>query len=120
MQGSREQLAIAEFANALLVIPKTLTLNAAKDAIELTARLRALHNAAQQDSAQAALRWYGLRSMISLSLSLTVSMSLSVSLSLPGLCLCLSFSSAHSEGTALIWSTALCATTRRRGWLSRP
>jgi T-complex protein 1 subunit alpha len=31
-QGSREQLAIAEFASALLVIPKTLAVNAAKDA----------------------------------------------------------------------------------------
>jgi chaperonin GroEL (HSP60 family) len=28
--GSREQLAIAEFADALLVIPKTLAVNAAK------------------------------------------------------------------------------------------
>ncbi|KAJ1967770.1 chaperonin-containing T-complex alpha subunit Cct1 [Dispira parvispora] len=45
--GSREQLAIAEFANALLVIPKTLAVNAAKDSIELVAKLRAYHNAAQ-------------------------------------------------------------------------
>ena len=30
--GSREQLAIGEFANAMLVIPKTLAVNAAKDA----------------------------------------------------------------------------------------
>ncbi len=30
--GSREQLAIAEFASALLVLPKTLAVNAAKDA----------------------------------------------------------------------------------------
>ena len=30
--GSREQLAIGEFANAALVIPKTLAVNAAKDA----------------------------------------------------------------------------------------
>jgi T-complex protein 1 subunit alpha len=28
--GSREQLAIAEFASAMLVIPKTLAVNAAK------------------------------------------------------------------------------------------
>ena len=33
--GSREQLAIGEFANALLVLPKTLAVNAAKDATEL-------------------------------------------------------------------------------------
>lgn len=47
--GSREQLAIAEFAEALLVIPKTLAVNAAKDATELVAKLRAHHNAAQTD-----------------------------------------------------------------------
>ena len=39
----REQLAIAEFADALLVIPKTLAVNAAKDAIDLVAQLRAKH-----------------------------------------------------------------------------
>jgi hypothetical protein len=33
--GCREQLAIAEAADALLVIPKTLAVNAAKDATEL-------------------------------------------------------------------------------------
>lgn len=33
--GSREQLAIGEFATALLVLPKTLAVNAAKDATEL-------------------------------------------------------------------------------------
>lgn len=47
MQGSREQLAIAEFANALLIIPKTLAVNAAKDSTDLVAKLRAYHNAAQ-------------------------------------------------------------------------
>lgn len=36
--GSREQLAIGEFANALLVLPKTLAVNAAKDATELVRR----------------------------------------------------------------------------------
>jgi hypothetical protein len=45
--GSREQLAIAEFADALLIIPKTLAVNAAKDATELVARLRAFHYTAQ-------------------------------------------------------------------------
>ncbi|KAE9463059.1 hypothetical protein C3L33_05033, partial [Rhododendron williamsianum] len=33
--GSREQLAIAEFAESLLIIPKVLAVNAAKDATEL-------------------------------------------------------------------------------------
>merc|ERR1719161_50630 len=47
--GSREQLAISEFSQALLVIPKTLAMNAAKDAIELCGRLTAIHNASQSD-----------------------------------------------------------------------
>ena len=67
VQGSREQLAIAEFANALLVIPKTLAVNAAQDATELTARLRALHNTAQQQTQQAALRWSGLHFTLDIS-----------------------------------------------------
>jgi len=46
-QASREQLAIAEFADALLVIPKTLAVNAAKDSTELVGTLRAAHAAAQ-------------------------------------------------------------------------
>ncbi|XP_057827437.2 T-complex protein 1 subunit alpha isoform X2 [Cryptomeria japonica] len=45
--GSREQLAIAEFAEALLIIPKVLAVNAAKDATELVAKLRAYHHSAQ-------------------------------------------------------------------------
>ncbi|KAF9036593.1 chaperonin Cpn60/TCP-1 family [Panaeolus papilionaceus] len=44
---SREQLPIAEFAAALLSIPKTLAVNAAKDSTDLVAKLRAYHNAAQ-------------------------------------------------------------------------
>lgn len=62
-QGSREQLAIAEFAAALLVIPKTLAVNAAKDSTELVAKLRAYHNAAQSapvGDARRGLRYYGL------------------------------------------------------------
>lgn len=46
--GSREQHAIAEFSEALLVIPKTLAINAAKDATDLLAKLRVFHNAAQK------------------------------------------------------------------------
>lgn len=48
MLGSREQLAINEFAQAMLVIPKTLAVNAAKDATELVAKLRTYHNHAQR------------------------------------------------------------------------
>ncbi|GBG32923.1 T-complex protein 1 subunit alpha [Hondaea fermentalgiana] len=50
--GTREQLAIVEFAQALLVIPRTLATNAAQDATELVARLRAKHAVSQQDPAQ--------------------------------------------------------------------
>ncbi|ODV96159.1 hypothetical protein PACTADRAFT_40928 [Pachysolen tannophilus NRRL Y-2460] len=46
--GSREQLAISEFAQALLVIPKTLAVNAAKDSSDLVAKLRSYHAASQQ------------------------------------------------------------------------
>merc|ERR1719197_594662 len=58
--GSREQLAIAEFAQALLVIPKTLAMNAAQDAIELTAKLCAIHNTSQSDPEKAHLKHRGL------------------------------------------------------------
>jgi len=58
--ASREQLAIAEFANSLLVIPKTLTVNAAKDSVDLVAKLRAYHNASQVQADKAQLKWFGL------------------------------------------------------------
>ncbi|KAI5436294.1 T-complex protein 1 subunit alpha, variant 2, partial [Lathyrus oleraceus] len=45
--GSQEQLAIAEFAESLLIIPKVLAVNAAKDATDLVAKLRAYHHTAQ-------------------------------------------------------------------------
>jgi T-complex protein 1 subunit alpha len=50
--GSREQLAIAEFSEALQIIPKILAINAAKDATELLAKLRVFHNAAQKEGAE--------------------------------------------------------------------
>jgi len=58
--GSREQLAIAEYADALLVIPKTLAVNAAKDATELVAKLRAYHYTAQTKPDKARMSEYGL------------------------------------------------------------
>ena len=60
--GSREQLAIAEFAEALLVIPKTLALNAAKDATDLVAKMRVFHHAVQQmdDQSKKDLKYSGL------------------------------------------------------------
>ncbi|KAI9349076.1 chaperonin Cpn60/TCP-1 family [Obelidium mucronatum] len=60
---TREQLAIAEYANSMLVIPKTLAVNAAKDSTDLVAKLRAFHNASQAPGADAEkqkLKWYGL------------------------------------------------------------
>merc|ERR1712240_648963 len=47
--SSREQLAIAEFARSLLVIPKTLAVNAAKDSSDLVSKLRAFHHASQTE-----------------------------------------------------------------------
>ncbi|OMH84710.1 T-complex protein 1 subunit alpha [Zancudomyces culisetae] len=61
--GSREQLAVAEFATALLCIPKQLAINAAKDASDLVSKLRAYHSASQQPQANSnrqALKYYGL------------------------------------------------------------
>jgi T-complex protein 1 subunit alpha len=46
--GSREQQAIGEFAQALLVVPKTLAVNAAKDSSELVAQLRVRHALSQR------------------------------------------------------------------------
>lgn len=53
--SNREQLAIAEYAQALLIIPKTLALNGAHDATDLVAQLRGFHNAAQSDDTRK--RW---------------------------------------------------------------
>lgn len=61
--GSREQLAIAEFASALLQIPKILATNAAKDSSDLTAKLRSYHSAAQMaanDKKRKGYKNYGL------------------------------------------------------------
>ncbi|KAK5107383.1 T-complex protein 1 subunit alpha [Meristemomyces frigidus] len=48
LQGSREQLAIGAFASALLTIPTTLAVNAAKDSSELVAQLRSRHALSQR------------------------------------------------------------------------
>merc|ERR1739838_786988 len=58
--SSREQLAIADFAKSLLVIPKTLSVNAAKDAADLVAKLRAYHNSSQTKKEHAHLKNCGL------------------------------------------------------------
>jgi T-complex protein 1 subunit alpha len=62
--ATREQMAIAEFGDALLVIPKTLAVNGGCDCIDLVASLRAAHFASQTASADdlraQSLRWTGL------------------------------------------------------------
>lgn len=52
--GTKEQLAIREFAEALLVIPKTLAVNAAQDATDLVAKLCAFHHASQTNVSMSA------------------------------------------------------------------
>merc|ERR1739838_667320 len=58
--SSREQLAIGAFAQSLLVIPSTLSVNAAKDATDLVPKLRAYHHSSQTKTEHAALKFYGL------------------------------------------------------------
>lgn len=58
--STREQLSIIEFAEALLVIPKTLSVNAAQDATELVANLRSYHNTAQKFEEKVQLKFSGL------------------------------------------------------------
>lgn len=58
--ASRDQLAVAQFAEALLVIPRTLTINAAHDATELVAKLRAYHYSAQTIESKANWKYTGL------------------------------------------------------------
>lgn len=48
--GSREQLAVSEFAEALNVIPKQLAINAAKDATDLLTKLRYVHDRVQRET----------------------------------------------------------------------
>jgi len=55
--GTKEQLAINEFAEALLSIPKTLATNAAKDATDLTTKLIAFHKAYQKKETEESLKY---------------------------------------------------------------
>jgi T-complex protein 1 subunit alpha len=48
--GNKEQIAIAQFAEALNIIPKQLTVNAAQDAAELVSKLRVAHGTWQGNS----------------------------------------------------------------------
>jgi T-complex protein 1 subunit alpha len=56
----REQIAILEFAEALMVIPKTLATNAALDVAELIANLRKFHSESQKDPSKSEYKYAGL------------------------------------------------------------
>jgi len=58
--GTREMLAVVEFASALLVIPKILAVNAAQDATDLVAKLCTLHHAAQKNEEKKHYARFGL------------------------------------------------------------
>uniref|UniRef100_A0A2I2YPB7 T-complex protein 1 subunit alpha n=1 Tax=Gorilla gorilla gorilla TaxID=9595 RepID=A0A2I2YPB7_GORGO len=58
--GSQEELAIAEFARSLLVIPNTLAVNAAQDSTDLVTKFRAFHSDAQVNPERKNLKWIGL------------------------------------------------------------
>lgn len=58
--ANREQLAISEFAKALLIIPKTLALNGTYDSIDLIAQLKSFHNVAQIDNTREKWMYTGL------------------------------------------------------------
>lgn len=45
--GNKEQIAVAQFAESLTIIPKVLAMNAAQDASELVSKLRVAHSTAQ-------------------------------------------------------------------------
>lgn len=54
---STDQIAIAEFAESLLIIPKQLALNAAKDPLDLVSKLTVLHNNNQNEPNNEKLAW---------------------------------------------------------------
>eukprot|EP01029_Cantina_marsupialis_P020866 TRINITY_DN4934_c0_g2_i2.p1 TRINITY_DN4934_c0_g2~~TRINITY_DN4934_c0_g2_i2.p1 ORF type:complete len:405 (-),score=174.03 TRINITY_DN4934_c0_g2_i2:176-1390(-) len=58
--GSREQAAVKAFAQTLLVVPKTLVMNAAYDATDLTSKLCARHYRAQHDDTYESDKFCGL------------------------------------------------------------
>lgn len=58
--GSRESLAVQQFAEALMVIPRTLTINSAYDATELVSQLRSYHYTSQTVEGKGNYCFYGL------------------------------------------------------------
>lgn len=68
--ASREQMAIADWGESLLVIPRALCVNAGRDAMDLLSKLRALHFASQTAPVESTnlrdLKWSGLDLMSSI------------------------------------------------------
>jgi len=58
--GTREQLAVSNFAEALLIIPRILSVNAAHDATDLVAKLCAYHHSSQRTGGKSELKYMGL------------------------------------------------------------
>ena len=58
--GVKEMLAISEFSEALMCIPKILANNAAKDAIDLAAKLRAFHKKCIDGTGEDKFKYAGL------------------------------------------------------------
>jgi len=58
--GTRESLAVQQFAEALMVIPRTLTINSAHDATELVSQLRSYHHTSQSVEGKENYRFMGL------------------------------------------------------------
>jgi len=60
--GTKEQISVAEFSEALTVIPKTLSINAALNANELVSNLKTIHYYSQNrdDEKGKELKYYGL------------------------------------------------------------
>lgn len=53
-------MAITEFSQSLLVIPKTLSHNAALDSIDLVAKLKSVHQKSQMEEGKKDLKYTGL------------------------------------------------------------
>lgn len=58
--GSRESLAVQQYAEALMVIPRTLTINSAFDATELVSQLRSYHHTSQSVEGKENYKYMGL------------------------------------------------------------
>jgi len=60
--GTKEQISVAEFSEAMTIIPKTLSINAALNANELVSNLKTIHYFSQNRDEKTCkdLKWFGL------------------------------------------------------------